>query len=118
MKQFPSRRWRGRAAYLFAILWCSTTLLFAHSDPRGDIYPNVKVERGNFVIDFENNEDQFTRNPRAPFESSLLLRMIYSADGVLLAPRHVHRGTRGLNDTLGYPAKTEAIVGPEKISLE
>jgi hypothetical protein len=118
MRQRSFRPWSSGAAYFCLIVCCVATPCDAHSDPRGDIYPNVKVERGNFVIDFENNEDQFTRNPRAPFESSLLLRMIYSPEGVLLAPRHLHRGTRGLNDTLGYPAKTEAIVGTEKISIE
>lgn len=104
----------------FLILACSTGLLFAHSDPAGDVYPNVKVERGNFVIDFVNNQHEEIAPNRTSEDMfrSPLLRMIYSPSGVLLAPRHLHGGTRGLDDDLGYPAKTEAKIGNEKITFE
>jgi hypothetical protein len=118
MKQLSSPRTHSLAAYPCLLFCCVATQLAAHSDPGGDVYPNVKVERGNFVIDFENNRAQSTRDPRDLSESSLLLRMIYSPDGILLSPRHRHRGTRGLNDTIGSAAKTEAIVGAEKITFE
>lgn len=112
-------RWRrSAAAPLCVLLGCIATQINAHQDPLGDVYPNVKVERGNFVIEFDNNEGEVASNPRDASQPAMLLQMIYSADGVLLSPRHHEGRARELNDTLGYPAKTEAMVGNEKIAFD
>lgn len=86
-----------------------TSASFAHSDPLGDIYPNVHVEHGNFVIDFENNEQQTESDP--------VFRMIFSPDGLLLAPRHYRAPKRSLEETMGDAAKNTAQVGDEKIEF-
>lgn len=85
--------------------------LSAHSDPLGDIYPNVKVERGNFAIEFENNEAEAQGDSHSP------LRMIFSPVGVLLSPRHVERRRLDLDETLGYPAKTRFRLDDETLDF-
>lgn len=112
MKELSSQRWRSGAALSFLIMCCAVTELAAHSDPRGDVYPNVKIERGNFVIDFKNNDGE------PDFEDTSNFRMIYSPDGILLSPRHRHGKAAGLNETLGYPAKNEAHLPNEVISFD
>lgn len=108
----------GFRLVFFSTLFIFSTPSWAHQDPPGDVYPNVKIERGNFVIEFDNNADEFATNARAPFQSSTLLRMIYSPDGVLLSPRHYESRTRDLSETMGDPAKKEATVGEEKITFD
>lgn len=104
----------------FAIVLSASSLL-AHSDPKGDVYPNVRIERGNFVIDFENNVSGFTDGLIPSTETDgrdrELLRMVYLPDGVLLAPRHLHGGSRDLDDAMGSTAKTRSRVGDETIEV-
>jgi hypothetical protein len=114
MELFPFQRWRVGAPYSLVVLWCSAAHLFAHSNPRGDIYPNVKVERGNFVIEFQNNEAGYDSTDE---RESPLLRMIYSSEGALLSPRHVHQGSRDLNETLGTAAKSEVRLNGEILTV-
>lgn len=83
----------------------------AHSDPRGDVYPNVTVSNGNFVIDFENNDND------SDTLQSPLFQMIFAADGTLLAPRHFKGGRRGLSDTMGEPTKNTIHVGDEVLEF-
>ena len=104
----------------FAVALSASTLL-AHSDPKGDVYPNVKVEGGNFVIDFENNVNDFTDGIISDIgmdrKGRPLLRMIYSPGGVLLAPRHVQGTARDLDGTMGHAVKTRSRVGDETIEV-
>jgi hypothetical protein len=60
--------------------------LFAHEDPRGDVHPYIHVEKGNFAIYFENNTE--SDDIDALDRMSPLFRVVYSAQGELLAPRH------------------------------
>ena len=110
MKKLSSQRWRSSATLAFLIMCCAVTELAGHADPRGDVYPNVKVERGNFVIDFENNEEERGHEDRSNF------RMIYSPDGILLSPRHRQGKAAGLDEALGHAAKNEAHL-PNEIIL-
>lgn len=102
----------NRTREIVLVLWSLTSITasaLAHSDPRGDVYPNVYVEHGNFVIDFENNDQETEPSP--------VFRMIFSADGVLLAPRHYRAPRRNLEETIGDAAKNTAQVGDEKIEF-
>lgn len=55
----------------------------AHQDPLGDTRPEVRVEAGNFVIEFDaNNPDE------SGDEARRSLSMTYRPDGRLLIPRH------------------------------
>jgi hypothetical protein len=55
----------------------------AHEDPRGDVHPQVRVEKGNFAIYFSSNDERGDADAEPP-----TLRVIYSPAGELLAPRH------------------------------
>jgi hypothetical protein len=114
MRERSFRPWSSGAAYFCLTVCCVATQLFAHSDPIGDIYPNVKVERGNFVIEFKNNEADYLS---ADERESRILRMIHSAEGALLSPRHVLDGSRDLNETLGTAAKEEARLEGEILTV-
>jgi hypothetical protein len=59
----------------------------AHEDPLGDLYPLVKVENGNFVIYFYNNNLQEKPNDYDMSGNSPVYRMVYSPTGELLGPR-------------------------------
>lgn len=108
------KAWRSALALL---VFCGVVRVsFAHSDPRGDVYPNVKVEGGNFVIDFHNNDSGNEGDDiEANSDDRPRLRMIYSAEGELLAPRHLHGGKRTHADTIDDSAKERAQVGDETI---
>ncbi len=93
-------------------LFLQSEMLQAHSDPLGDVYPNVAVEDGNFAIYFVNNQ------AKSDDTGSQALRMVCSPEGALLSPRHAHGTRPDLDEELGYPAKTEARVGEEKIVFE
>ena len=96
---------RACAVFVFPVVVATSA---AHEDPLGDIYPNVKVEQGNFVIYFENNENQEA-------QSHSFVRMIYSADGKVLAARHNWIAPHSLGDTMGDAAKSEVTLGKEKL---
>jgi hypothetical protein len=73
---------RQLACTALALAWVPAA--WAHSDPLGDIHPQVLVVDGNFAIDF---------NAQIPGEenhavSESLVRVTYTSDGKLLAPRH------------------------------
>lgn len=110
----------GRKGVLAAVLLCVLArVCIAHSDPSGDVYPNVKVEGGNFVVEFHNNASREEQDDtEQSSDSGPVLRMIFSADGELLAPRHVHGRKRDLAATMGEAAKERAQVGDETITIE
>ena len=63
--------------------------VIAHSDPWGDIHPQVLVMNDKFAIDFNTSraDQQETFTAARPVQ-----RVIYTADGKLFAPRHpLHR---------------------------
>jgi hypothetical protein len=90
----------------------SSAMVRAHQDPLGDVYPNVKVENGNFAIYFTNNTRE-TETRRAP-----LLRVVYSPEGKLLAPRHETGVIPSLDDELGTAAKQEFHLRDETLGFE
>jgi hypothetical protein len=55
----------------------------AHSDPRGDIHPQVLVVDGHFAIDFNTMLPDVEGDP---YEA--IYRVTYTPEGKLLAPRH------------------------------
>lgn len=57
----------------------------AHSDPWGDIHPQVLVVDGNFAIDFNSHLPGGEANYTA---TESLCRMIYTPEGKLVSPRH------------------------------
>ncbi len=85
---------RSLAARLFGTLVVAVALLnsgflnFAsgHADPSGDTHPNVQVIDGNFAVVFVPG-----RTGKEPYDytaSEAVVRMIYSSEGKLIAPRH------------------------------
>ena len=101
----------SRAAVVGLIVAVAFTKTFGHSDPLGDIYPSVKIQHGNFVIEFENNEGEDA-------ERKAVFRLVYSADGVLLAPRHRFAAERPFAETIGETAKTIVNIGKETIKFQ
>lgn len=57
----------------------------AHSDPWGDIHPAVGVEKGCFSIYFTS---QVPDEVESYTDQRAALRMVFSSEGTLLAPRH------------------------------
>lgn len=57
----------------------------AHSDPLGDVHPVVLIESGNFAIYFSTNAVGYNYLEG----DQPVFRMLYTAKGRLLAPRHV-----------------------------
>lgn len=78
---FPSLGHLAASIFIALLLAAGTAL--AHQDPRGDVHPWVRVEKGNFAIYFFSNEE-----PHEPDHSPPPLRVVYSPTGELLAPRH------------------------------
>lgn len=68
---------------LLTVLLVSAPPAPAHEDPRGDVHPQVRVEKGNFAIYFYSNDERHDSDTQPP-----PLRVVYSPTGELLAPRH------------------------------
>lgn len=100
-----------RFAILIAAFVLVAIRLFAHEDPSGDIYPSVRVEKGNFAVYFSNNT-----SPREVDQESPLFRVVYSPNGELLAPRHpvkaIPNGEREV-----FRDDLTAIVGDERLEF-
>jgi hypothetical protein len=109
------QRWFSATRLAVALIGISTIgspiQTEAHSDPLGDVYPNVQVRNGNFVIDFDNNDNKSDNHDARVF------RIIYAPDGTLLAPRHMHGGKRSLQDVIGEVAKNTVRVGDELLEF-
>lgn len=86
----------GRSGKLLALLLaCLATPAAAHSDPWGDIHPHVTVKDGTFAISF------YTSLPGKPSditEAKKVYRMIFNADGRLIAPRHALETSRSRSE--------------------
>jgi hypothetical protein len=101
------------------VSWTVAALLLAggtaraHQDPRGDVYPQVRVEKGNFAIYFSCNDERRDSDDESP-----ILRVIYSPGGELLAPRH--HVAKIPEDELGSPLRggdTRVLAGGEILSF-
>jgi len=68
-----------RAAAL-ALLAAATGPALGHSDPVGDVHPEVRVVNGQFSVTFSNNEGNPPERPS--------FRSVYDANGALVVPRH------------------------------
>jgi hypothetical protein len=78
---------RRRLFFSFLALAFSASPLLAYSDPRGDVFPNVKVENGNFAVYFYNRSAE-TNNEEDMLDRNVpVYRMVYSPAGELLGPR-------------------------------
>jgi hypothetical protein len=73
-------KWLGM---MTAALLCTEGTVGAHQDPRGDVHPQVRVEKGNFAIYFYSNDERHGGDEEPP-----PVRVVYSPAGELLAPRH------------------------------
>jgi hypothetical protein len=74
----------------------------AHSDPDGDIHPDVVVEGGRFALYFSARRDAYAYDD---------WRMVFSADGKLLQPRH-RLLTKRTNGTRGGSIQVETHALP------
>lgn len=61
--------------------------LTAHQDLAGDVFPNVKVENGNFAIYFYNNARPSADDNDIQGRYRPVFRIVYSPAGELLGPR-------------------------------
>lgn len=59
----------------------------AHSDPAGDVFPNVKIENGNFAVYFSNTLGETNDENDMLRRNVPVYRMVYSPAGELLGPR-------------------------------
>lgn len=77
----------GRAIVVFAsfLLLGLVEIALAHSDPWGDIHPQVSVVDGKFSIVFNSSQPE----QRTDYsEAKPVQQMIFNTDGTLFAPRH------------------------------
>lgn len=81
MNAYALPAWMG----LWILLGVFHGQLWAHSDPTGDVHPQVKVSTGQFVVTFYSNIQ--TRNEGARNEDEERYRMIFSTEGKPLLPR-------------------------------
>ncbi len=63
------------------LILTASCCLHAHSDPRGDIHPQVIVEDGSFVICFSNNDD-------VNLDYRPSWKMSFTTDGKVILPRY------------------------------
>ena len=73
------------ATLVFGIQLSGAGRATAHSDPWGDTHPQVQVVDGKFAIVFNSSlpdeRENFT-------DEKKVFRTVYTAEGVLVAPRH------------------------------
>ena len=86
---------RSLACWLGGVLLSLVSIAQAHSDPWGDIHPNVAVVDGKFSITFSTSQPE---EPSNYSEKNPLQQMIYTAEGKLFAPRHSLKRTRTHRD--------------------
>lgn len=91
MTAMRPERWIGRLALAVFMLIVLTGKSHAHSDPWGDIHPQVSVRDGKFEIVFNS---MVPDQPDDYSEAKPVFRTIYNPDGTLLAPRHALEKTR------------------------
>jgi hypothetical protein len=84
--------------------------VLANEPPLGDVYPNVKVENGNFAVYFTNSKIESEIGP------SPLFRVVYSPTGELLAPRHERPDLKEKYEFDPH-GKDEVHVGNETLSF-
>lgn len=73
-------------SWLVCVLLTLAPMADAHSDPWGDIHPQVSVVDGKFSIVFNSSQPEQTPDFTA---SKPIHQMIYTAEGKLFAPRHL-----------------------------
>ncbi|MEQ1843793.1 MAG: hypothetical protein ABL994_25600, partial [Verrucomicrobiales bacterium] len=82
---FEMDRLCGWSAVLLALFPAQPA--FAHEDPAGDLYPEVRVEGGNFAVYFTSSFP-YEKYDDSWYASKHQHRMIFSPEGTLLTPRH------------------------------
>lgn len=70
----------ARAAFVLACVLCVPLITQAHSDPGGDIHPDVVVEDGKFAIYFSARRDAYDHDQ---------WRMVFTADGKIAQRRNL-----------------------------
>ena len=91
---------------LACVLWVPL-MAQAHSDPSGDIHPDVVVEDGKFALYFSSR--------RGPYDHENW-RMVFSADGKILQPRHQLLSKR-TDNTRGKSIQVETHALPDSDTM-
>lgn len=105
MRRSPIRR-------ILTLFLAWPTVLLAHSDPWGDIHPDVSVIDGHFAITFRSSQpDSETYSGYHPVQ-----RMIFTSEGRLVAPRHPLQRLRHWSATSGAGLAGRMLrVGDQKL---